>query len=625
MKLKQILSVSLLAAIVVPMFVAITIFSTSMTRFLTNKVEQTELPTALQEVKNAVELDLARSILPSRSLSTSEYVMAWMRAGEPQDQVPLLSKHLSSVKQQNDAVAAFVVSANSGNYYTPEGISRQVDDANDPWFADFIASNKAFDISIDIDKGAQTATAFINYAIEANGQRIGLAGVGKSLDAMTDLIAAYKIGENGIVYLVDSNNVIQLHPQQAQRGKRFDAAGLVGKINTFERDGTTYVKSAAQLDSLDWYLVTEVPESDLYGAINSAIITNVVIGIVIAIIGVVGAKALSSLIFKPIEKITGAVTELTQKDGDLTARLDIKENNEIGDLADKIDLFLEQLHAMFKQVSQSADNVHVFAGQVYEQIQRSHEFSNTQTSSTLTVAAAVEEMDLTVKEISNSAQGASEVAATTESNVNTSLAVINQTMEQMGQLGRLMNSSVDSVNELSSRIASITDVLEVIRGISEQTNLLALNAAIEAARAGEQGRGFAVVADEVRNLAKRTSDSTEEINAMISTLNATASQTVNAIQEGSASTGSTAEQLSQSVTSLRTIADEVIRLTEMNRHVATATREQSQATGEISKNVSIISETAHETTHSMETSYKLVNALEQESQALSATINRFTL
>lgn len=625
MTLRKLLFSSLISAIVIPILLSTAIFAVLMTGFLTEKIEKSELPTALREVKNALELDLYSSISPSRALAQSAFLKDWLNKGEPSEGIDVLKDHLAAIKEQNNSITAFVVSNATKHYYTPVGINRTINSADEPWFDNFIHSGAEYEISIDVDKKLNVATAFINYAIEINGNRVGLGGIGKTMETMTQLISQYKIGQNGFVFLVDENDIVQLHPDDTQRGQQVNVKGLVGNIADVEINNTAYVALAIKLESINWYLVTYVPKNELYEAIDKAVLINIAIGTIIAILGVFGVSVLSNIIFKPIERITQSVSDLTQKDGDLTARLNIADNNEIGFLAAKIDIFLEQLHEMFKQVSQSGDKVKHITERVHEQISLSHQRSKTQTSSTESVAAAVEEMDVTVREISNSAQNASEVACQAETIVNSSMSTLNQTAECMEQLKDVMNSSVTSVTELSDQISSITNVLEIIQGISEQTNLLALNAAIEAARAGEQGRGFAVVADEVRNLAKRTSDSTDEINKMIASLNETTSRTVETIKNGSTTSENTAIYLMDCVKSLQKVTDGIDTLTEMNTLVATSTREQSHATGEISENVSVIFNTANETSTSMEASYKLVNAMDEEAKALDQTINRFTL
>ncbi|MDB2372932.1 methyl-accepting chemotaxis protein [Psychrosphaera haliotis] len=625
MKLKRLLFFVLIAALVIPVTITTGFFAASTLTFLSNKVEETTLPTSLREVRNGVELDIQKTLLPSKSLAKNEYIKSWIKAGEPSSELTALTSHLNTLKSEYGAISAYFVSSKSKNYYTQDGVVRQVNSSSDPWFDAFLASKAPYEISIDVDKSSNKASAFINYEVIVNGNKMGLAGLGLSLDAMSQLIASYKVIETGIVYLVDKDGVIQLHPDQSMRGKKVAIGSILNKASEISRDGEDKTMLAMELKSLDWYLVTEVPSEELYGPINQAIMTNIIIALVIILIGAVGVKFLSDLIFKPIDSITAAVTNLNSKGGDLTARLQIEENNEIGDLAKQVDEFLEQLHVMFIQVSESANQLKAIAIDVFEQIELSQSYSTRQSDSTTSVAAAIEQMDSTVKEISFSAQGASEVANTTENNVLTSTQNLNKAMENMGKLDSVMSKSVGSVNQLSESIGSITNILDEIRGISEQTNLLALNAAIEAARAGEQGRGFAVVADEVRNLAQRTNESTAEISQLMSELIMQTSETVNDIQAGNQSAKATSEFLQSCVEGLTNISTEVGKLTEVNTHVASATRDQSAATGEISMNITVIAETADDTSTSMQRSYDLVTKLDGESKTLSGIIGKFTL
>ncbi|GAA0293359.1 methyl-accepting chemotaxis protein [Psychrosphaera haliotis] len=625
MKLKRLLFFVLIAALVIPVTITTGFFAASTLTFLSNKVEETTLPTSLREVRNGVELDIQKTLLPSKSLAKNEYIKSWIKAGEPSSELTALTSHLNTLKSEYGAISAYFVSSKSKNYYTQDGVVRQVNSSSDPWFDAFLASKAPYEISIDVDKSSNKASAFINYEVIVNGNKMGLAGLGLSLDAMSQLIASYKVIETGIVYLVDKEGVIQLHPDQSMRGKKVAIGSILNKASEISRGGEDKTMLAMELKSLDWYLVTEVPSEELYGPINQAIMTNIIIALVIILIGAVGVKFLSDLIFKPIDSITAAVTNLNSKGGDLTARLQIEENNEIGDLAKQVDEFLEQLHVMFIQVSESANQLKAIAIDVFEQIELSQSYSTRQSDSTTSVAAAIEQMDSTVKEISFSAQGASEVANTTENNVLTSTQNLNKAMENMGKLDSVMSKSVGSVNQLSESIGSITNILDEIRGISEQTNLLALNAAIEAARAGEQGRGFAVVADEVRNLAQRTNESTAEISQLMSELIMQTSETVNDIQAGNQSAKATSEFLQSCVEGLTNISTEVGKLTEVNTHVASATRDQSAATGEISMNITVIAETADDTSTSMQRSYDLVTKLDGESKTLSGIIGKFTL
>jgi methyl-accepting chemotaxis protein len=623
--LKQKVYTSLVLAIILPLTISTILFSENIKSNAEKKLANSELPTALREVRNAIELELSVPITTSRSIAKNTIVENWLREGEQEVLLGDFTEYLTRIKNDNNAITAFIVSNATSNYYTHDGIVRQID-AEDQWFYKFINGNKAYELSLDIDKVLGKAAVFINYAIEVDGVRTAIGGVGRSLDSMTELIKSYKIGDAGFVYLVDEAGEVKLHPNKSVIGRKINLSAIKnGKLENVTQNGVEVIISSTPIASLDWHLVAEIPEEQLYGAINSAINLNLIFGVVIALIGFFLVRILARQIFRPIEAITSAVTALTEKDGDLTARLPENKDNEIGLLAQKFNLFLGHLHEMFVQVSTSAIRVKEISEHVNEKINNAANLAGQQSASTQTVAAAVNEMEMTVNDISNSANNASESAEISQTTSVSCSDFVSQTIEQMQSLESSMGKSVSSVTELSNEIQSITQVLEVIKGISEQTNLLALNAAIEAARAGEQGRGFAVVADEVRTLAQRTAESTEQINAMIASLNSKAGETVSAIELGNKTTSQTSERLNETGDTLSTITQEIINLAEMNVLVATATREQTQATSEISQNIVMISDTAEQTKENMKESAQLCDDLDSESKSLQALMAKFTL
>ncbi len=626
MMLKQKIYTSLVLAIIVPLSISTLLFSESIKSNADERLADSELPTALREVRNAIEIELTAPIITSKSIAKNTFVENWLRKSEQKDDLEGFIEYLARIKNDNNAITSFIVSANSLNYYTNAGIVRQISKSEDQWFYNFINNNKAYELSLDIDKTLGKAAVFINYAIEVDGIRTAIGGIGRSLESMTDLIKSYKIGDSGIVYLVDDLGEIKLHPNKNLIGNKINLSPIRnGKLETVEKNNITVIISSTPVTSLDWHLVAEIPEEQLYGAIDDAINLNIIFGVVIALVGFLLVRLLARQIFSPIEAITNAVTALTEKDGDLTARLPENAGNEIGLLAKQFNLFLAHLHSMFEQVSTSAIRVKQISEYVNEKINSAASLADEQSASTQTVAAAVNEMEMTVSDISNNANNASENATLSQETSISCSNFVSQTIELMQSLESSMGSSVSSVTELSSEIQSITTVLEVIKGISEQTNLLALNAAIEAARAGEQGRGFAVVADEVRTLAQRTAESTEQINAMVASLNSKAGETVSVIEHGNITTSQTSKRLNETGDTLLIITREIKNLTEMNIFIASATKEQTQATSEINQNIVIISDTAEQTKDIMRNSAQLCNELDTESKTLKDLISKFTL
>ncbi|WP_445262570.1 methyl-accepting chemotaxis protein [Pseudomonas sp. EA_105y_Pfl2_R69] len=209
------------------------------------------------------------------------------------------------------------------------------------------------------------------------------------------------------------------------------------------------------------------------------------------------------------------------------------------------------------------------------------------------VATAVHEMGLTVQEIARNASNAAQASHSARNEAQQAREVVGQSIGHIENMSAEIGDAATAVGQLATQVASIDQVLAVIRGVSEQTNLLALNAAIEAARAGEQGRGFAVVADEVRTLAQRTQASTDEIQQMIARLKQGAETAVSSMHAGQAATGTGVEASQRTGQSLSAITEQVERISDMNTQVAAATEEQSSVTEEINRNVQGIADLAH--------------------------------
>ena len=211
MLLKQKMYLSLVLAIIVPLAVSTFIFSSSIRSHTAEKLAEVDLPTALNEVKNEIELALTRPIIVSKEVAQNSFVKNWLINNEDESNRPSFIEYLATIKQANRALTAFIVSEKTKNYYTEEGITRQVKQEEDKWFYEFLSSDKPFDLSIDVDENSQQAAVFINYAVEVDGVRTAVAGIGRSLDSMTNLVKNHRIGKSGVVYLVSDNGTIMLH------------------------------------------------------------------------------------------------------------------------------------------------------------------------------------------------------------------------------------------------------------------------------------------------------------------------------------------------------------------------------------------------------------------------------
>ena len=294
---------------------------------------------------------------------------------------------------------------------------------------------------------------------------------------------------------------------------------------------------------------------------------------------------LAASITKPVQLIKSKLDDMAAGEGDLTQRLPVTSQDELGELASSFNAFVAKIHALVQQVSVTTDQLFGLVGGVSSQAQRSEQAMAGQRQETDQVATAINEMSAAAHEVAQSAQRAAEAARETDQQGQDAKRVVDGSIAHIHDLVGEVRSSSESLDSLRRDVQGIVSVLEVIRAIADQTNLLALNAAIEAARAGEAGRGFAVVADEVRALASRTQQSTGEIQGMIDRLQNATGEAVAAMQRASQMGESTREQASHAGEALDSIAVLIGTINSMNAQIAAAAEEQTAVAEEINRSV----------------------------------------
>ncbi|MDR7024299.1 MAG: methyl-accepting chemotaxis protein [Pseudomonadales bacterium] len=318
----------------------------------------------------------------------------------------------------------------------------------------------------------------------------------------------------------------------------------------------------------------------------STIITSIMViaAVLLVIFGIVGV-VLSNTFLRPLQQIKDNLDDIAAGEGDLTRRLPINGDDELGQLAGSFNRFVEKIHGLVRQIVDMTGQLTELVGQVSAQTQRSEEAMERQRHETDQVATAINEMSAAAHEVAQSAQGAAEAAQKTDTEGQAAKHVVDGSIERIHTLVQDIRDSGVSLDTLQKDVSSIVSVLDVIRSIAEQTNLLALNAAIEAARAGEAGRGFAVVADEVRALASRTQQSTQEIQGMIDRLQKGTQDAVTAMRRSSDAGDVTSEQANRAGTSLDAIAQLIATINAMNAQIASAAEEQTAVAEEINRSV----------------------------------------
>ncbi|WP_448553254.1 methyl-accepting chemotaxis protein [Thalassotalea montiporae] len=625
------------SAIVIVLAIAlVSTFSIINTRdiVLSNTVDK-QMPAVMGEVANSINTDLQRPIAVSRVLATNPDYKQFLASGE-QDSAKL-SNYLKAIKEEFNATSSFYISDITGNYYTADGILTKVT-SNDPgfsWFYGFKASGKPFAVVINIDEANGKMTLFVNYRVEIDGQFKALAGVGFAVDSMAELIRQYKIGEKGIVFLVDGEGKIAAHPDSDKVGQNYfshigvDKSALLTKqvFASYELSNAEHhsLLASSYLADLGWYIVADVPYDDVFGQLDSLTYSLVLLGVIIAVVFLVFVTLVITRLISPFSDMTKLLEQIGQGGGDLTIRLDESRTDEVGRMARGYNNFVEHLADILRQVSRAADELQSSVSHVDVKTAEMTDELSVQTQNTEQVATAIDEMGVTAKEIANNAQSAADYSKAAEDLANQGTESVVETLATVNSTTSQLAETTDLVNKLSDNTESIDAILEVIRSVSEQTNLLALNAAIEAARAGEHGRGFAVVADEVRSLASRSHQSAEEIKTTIESFKEQTQVVVESIAQSVELSNSSLAQATKSGEHLEEIVGNMAQVNEMNFQIASATEEQSNVVGEITPHVAAIAEVAQHNSSSLNEMADDSQQLNEMARKLNKLVANFTL
>ncbi|MCK8081852.1 MULTISPECIES: methyl-accepting chemotaxis protein [Vibrio] len=498
--------------------------------------------------------------------------------------------------------------------------------------------------------GVALLTSSISVPILVDDVAIGFLGIDLRLDGLTSVITqsdqslfngagkAYVVSLDGSVIASDDSSIAVGSTFQSDNTNSDLMTDFIfgGEVTTQWSENGEWLLAFAPVVAANqtWGVLFEIPRESVVADANKldsiistklseGIKTEVIAGTVFILFGLAIIAFASLSIVKPIRQVVERLNDIASGEGDLTQRLEVKSQDEIGQLSKGFNLFLDKLQHTIKEVIHTTEQVASTTSQAKASASSTRESSESQFKEVDLVATAAEEMTQTAGLVVQNAEVAVDAACEANRSAQQGQQVIELSAGEMRKLVERMSSAVPIVEELAKNNGNITEILSVIEGISEQTNLLALNAAIEAARAGEQGRGFAVVADEVRNLASRTQSSVGEIRAVIDKVHAGTQDVVEAIQEGNILANDTALHVQNAVEDLGSIFTSIEAISDMNSQIVRAAEEQQSVSGEVNQSVVNIRDLSAKILEQAAASEQVGNEIDQLSQQQQKLVNQF--
>ncbi len=468
---------------------------------------------------------------------------------------------------------------------------------------------------------------------DQSGNFAGVVAADVSLKALTDMVQKTRFGETGFFMLVESSGTLLVDGHQpANNFKKLSElpGDYVTEIAKTENgvievsiDGVDYLANVLTSPTLGWKFIGFMQTDEiLAGAHRLAWLTLIACAVLVVLFGVAGV-VFANRIVTPINLVKEGLRTIAQGEGDLTHRLPVLARDETGELAKWFNQFIESTQSMITVIKENAISMHGVSTQTNDRTTAMSDSLHRQSSAVEQIVTAVTEMSSAANEVAHTCVRTAEISEQGLSATHNGKQVIARSTAGVNDLGASIQASSKVIRDLERETVSINNILSTIQQIAEQTNLLALNAAIEAARAGEQGRGFAVVADEVRNLAKRTQDSTGEINTIITLLVSRITEVTVSMDRSLSESTKAIERSGEVMGAFENIESAVQMIRDMTTQIATATEEQHLVTEEINRNVVAINDAVGQVTDQATEVERYSHEQRELSSALKQLVGRF--
>ncbi len=474
----------------------------------------------------------------------------------------------------------------------------------------------------------------LGKALQFNGQTLVLGAdveIGDIIEGLEKVI----LPGSGYMFIANQDGNVFTHANTDLLNQSISELGLSfntitsamnsGGSVTAEVGGAESVVYAKAIKDTDLITVTVINYDSLVAPLFDAVWGQIAVTIAVVIACALLFNLLVNILFRPLTNVSNALEQIAHGSGDLTQRIEVESDDEVGQLAKNFNTFVGSMHQLISHIREQAQQLTSQSDSSTERARRNVDDINQQQQEVTMVATAVTELASATQEIASHAEHTASTAQASTESTDNGRAVVENTKTSITRLSDELKQASTIVAELDKHSQEISTVLSTIQGIAEQTNLLALNAAIEAARAGEQGRGFAVVADEVRILSQRTHASTEEIKSTIETLQTTTASAVSTMESSSSLAGDSVADVDKATAALSEIDAAVNQISDMATQIATAAEEQTHVTSEITQNITSIKDVSEHLVHSANDTSQEADNLRHQATKLNDKVSTYKL